>query len=184
MPLQARPRPTSRLDPGARLGSRHVSRAYRVRTSATPADGMPAPATGRRLPGWPATQDEHADGGDPHGAGAPRPADEPGARRDLPGRPLRARLHHPPRAGRGHDPLGAVHRPPGQPRHPGLLFARYPDRRRLRRCRPRRARGRSSARPASSATRRRRSSAWGRRSAIASTARCPGVSRTSSRFPA
>ena len=82
----------------------------------------------------------------------------------------------PARAARGHDPLGAVHRPPGQPRHARPCSRAIPtaaayaaaDRDELEDAHP--------ARPASSATRRRRSSGWARRSASATTARCPGGS--------
>ena len=79
---------------------------------------------------------------------------------------------HAARAARGHDPLGAVHGRAGQPGHAGAL-REVPDRRRLRRRRPGGAPGRRSGRPASSATRRRASSARPR--AIARAARRRGA---------
>ena len=77
----------------------------------------------------------------PAGARPAGPADGPRAGGAAPRRALRARLHHAAGARRGHDPVGAVHRQAGQRGHARRCSGRYPTRRRLRRRRPRRARG-------------------------------------------
>ena len=103
------------------------------------------------------------------------------ARQQDPGHPgagasrgdLRAPLPEPVRAGDGHDPLRAVHGRAGQHGHARALRA-LPHRRRAGRGRARRTSRRSSARPASSAPRRRACSAARAPSSPTTAARCRG----------